>query len=383
VSAASLDVQSIAAEVRAAVARVPHSATYDLGECRFHLRGGEDVHRREIEEFLPWKAAARPPRRTYELVVVCDTRLRDMLSQACLAAREDEFRAFAGERCWAATRGEPRLYCSVDDELRPEVIVRDRGAWVIVLPPGEPRFARSPLRALRELYIRDAEEHALMVHAAAFVRRRGARLIVGGKGAGKTTLLFSCLGDSAFLANDRVVVTPDLHVLPFPRPCRVGLGTAYAIPSLRAVLGDLASVRREQDPVLLRDGIAFGSEIKLELSPADVVRTLGVEHATAAPLAQILLPRIEIGSEAVHLARVSASELRSELEAEALVPADETTWRKPWLTTRSEDFTAMRLRAADCMARIAERVPALRVGFGTNTPIEIVRRTVLDALEDV
>jgi hypothetical protein len=356
------------------------AVTYQLGECRFVLHTEQTAHHREVAEFLPWVSSDVRPRRAYELLVVSDPARKERLTERCQALPAVSFPAFAGEEQWAATISGPPLYWCPGDPDR-GVIARDGERYTILADDRLPD--RLPLRLLRELYIRDAEEHALMIHAAAFVRHGCAQLLVGPKGAGKTTLLFACLEDpdSAVLANDRVVVTPELDAFPFPRLFRLGLGTVGALPRLRPLLNDLSAVRREQHPDVLQGADAFGSEAKLELSPADVVRALGVEHSAGAPLGGIVLPHLEQGTARVELETVGAAKLRQELQAESLLPSLEQ-WNHPWLTERQESFDAMRQRVARLLDRIAA-LPAKRLRFGTEAPAEAVRSAMAEAMAAV
>jgi hypothetical protein len=353
--------------------------TFASGECLFRVAGASARQLEEIEEFLVPAGNARAD--SYNIDVVADAALLAHVWNGCASnPRRIELQAFADENRMAADGAAPwSLYCSLDG---PRLAIVQNGTSYVLLTEGEREaYASSPMRLIRELYVRTSQEKALMMHSAAFVRDGEGWLIVGGKCAGKTTLLFTFLDgrEVSYLGNDRLVVSSELELFPFPRPCRIGLGTMRAIPMLAPLLHDLGSLRREQDPELAQgNGESFGSEVKVELSPADIVRRLRVPHAASAPLRQLLIPELLPGSAELTVEALTAGELRQQLEAEALVPST-ADWEKPWLIERGMNAAARERRTARMLDAIAGSVSGYRLRFGTEVPPHVVRAAAFEA----
>jgi hypothetical protein len=174
---------------------------------------------------------------------------------------------------------------------------RVQGAEVEIVARPDDRVARiGLLRVVRELATLDAlaAPGMLDLHAAAFVTRGRAVLLVGGKRAGKTTLLAHVLasGQAALLANDRLMVEcGSLRATGVPTIVPVREDTERRFPALgrglprRAVLlhaGELA----------LPEAVAWAAGARLVISPTQFARQLGAATAASAPVGVIVFPEI-------------------------------------------------------------------------------------------
>ncbi|MCD9195204.1 hypothetical protein [Streptomyces albireticuli] len=155
-------------------------------------------------------------------------------------------------------------------------------------------------RIVRDVATRIAKaEGSLVLHSSAFVHDGGAYLVIGDSGAGKSTTavaLARLLPSSGWMGNDRMHLDrrPEGHrgyrVTACPLPLAVNKGsldvmgvTDFASWSVRAGFPPPGS-----------DWDRFHGEDKLKLSSQEVNRYLGVRVVPNAPLAGVLLPRVDL-----------------------------------------------------------------------------------------
>jgi hypothetical protein len=173
------------------------------------------------------------------------------------------------------------------------------GAFTVLAPPGKLAARIGLMRVVRELALgHAARAKGLFLHAAALTVGDRAVLLAGPTASGKTTLLLHALrtGAARYLANDRVRV--DLA----GRRAR-GLPTVVTVrPWTRQVFSDLTG-RLEAGGYQYRLGLAEHDpgqvaplrpwrDGRLGLSPAHLVRALGVERAGDAEVAAVVFPVI-------------------------------------------------------------------------------------------
>jgi hypothetical protein len=365
------------AMIRRASNRPLPEATYQIGSRRYRCRSEVAELFDAVTAFLPWPAQKVTGTEDFELTLVVDSEL--LASLRCVLSRQpaDELiETFAGEtwrQCFKSHQGtvflEPeggdRSYCVSREGSRISVIVSRRTATTHLV------------RCLRELHLRTVENgFGLSMHAAAVTRGDRGFLIAGSKGAGKTSLTLAlCLGSGFhYLANDRAMVVPDgtgLQLLPFPLACRVGFGTALHLPALRRLLMESTSLCRSQPEALacltspedLRPG-DHHPDSKLELTPHELVRRLGIVHAREAQLSAVVIPVLEPDRGRVDLELLSPARTLEVLERECLTPREEK-WVAPWLIPRRAASDLWRRRHLT-LRRLADSIPAAALHFGSD-----------------
>ncbi|MEU8778389.1 hypothetical protein [Streptomyces sp. NPDC048606] len=151
-------------------------------------------------------------------------------------------------------------------------------------------------RIIRDVSTRIAKARgSLVLHSSAFVHDEGAYLVIGDSGAGKSTTsiaLARLLPSSGWMGNDRMHLDRNgqgYGVTACPLPLAVNKGTLD-------VLGvtDFASWPvRAGLPAADSDWDRFHGEDKLKLSSREVAHHLGVRVVPHAPLAGVILPRVD------------------------------------------------------------------------------------------
>jgi hypothetical protein len=172
-----------------------------------------------------------------------------------------------------------------------------RGADVEVIARPQERVARvGLLRVVREIVALRAlaAPGMLDLHAAAFVHRGRAILLMGGKRAGKATLLAHVLasGQSDLLANDRLMIERDTaDVLGVPTVVPVREETERRFPALGSGLPRRATLFHAGE-LGLPDAVTPTPGARLVLSPGQFAHQLGAGAAGRAPLGAIVFPEI-------------------------------------------------------------------------------------------
>jgi hypothetical protein len=165
---------------------------------------------------------------------------------------------------------------------------------IIVGTPGRQRKRRLA-RLIRVIGTRLAElDGALCLHAASFVYKGSAFLLLGDAGSGKSTLSVAIprvLGAGAWLGNDRAHLDGSPHgyiTTACPLPLAINKGTLQALRIADYASWHLYSAIPEDDTGWDK----YDGDVKLKLSPAEVERYMGIPVATTAPLGGIILPSI-------------------------------------------------------------------------------------------
>jgi len=137
------------------------------------------------------------------------------------------------------------------------------------------------------------------MHSSAFSLAEGAYLVVGDSGAGKSTTavaLARLLPGSGWMGNDRIHL--DRHgdgyeVTPCPLPLAVNKGSL----DVMGVTDFSSWPVRDGIPGSDSDWDQYLGEDKLKLSSREVSRFLGVRVVPKKPLAGVILPRVDLGSD--------------------------------------------------------------------------------------
>ncbi|MFF0219906.1 hypothetical protein [Streptomyces vinaceus] len=136
---------------------------------------------------------------------------------------------------------------------------------------------------------------SLVLHSSAFCHEGGAYLVVGDSGAGKSTTaiaLARLLPSAGWMGNDRMHLDRDpdgYGVTACPLPLAVNKGSLDVMG-----ITDFGSWSvRAGFPPAGSDWDRFHGEDKLKLSSQEVSRNLGVRVVPQAPLAGVILPRVD------------------------------------------------------------------------------------------
>ncbi|UQX03564.1 hypothetical protein [Streptomyces sp. RerS4] len=178
----------------------------------------------------------------------------------------------------------------------PAALIRTEGRATLVRPRSG-LGDRWLTRIVRDVSTRIAKaQGSLVLHSSAFVHDDGAYLVIGDSGAGKSTTaiaLARLLPASGWMGNDRMHLdrrAQGYGVTACPLPLAINKGsldvmgvTDFASWSVRAGL-----------PAEGSDWDRFQGEDKLKLSSREVGRYLGVRVVPQAPLAGVILPRVDL-----------------------------------------------------------------------------------------
>ncbi|GGZ61806.1 hypothetical protein AB0P12_20970 [Streptomyces subrutilus] len=193
--------------------------------------------------------------------------------------------------------GEGHTVFELRDQNSDEVaaLIRTEGR-VTLLRPRSGLGDRWLTRVIRDVATRIAKaEGSLVLHSSAFVHDDGAYLVIGDSGAGKSTTaiaLARLLPSAGWMGNDRMHLDqrgPGYQVTACPLPLAINKGsldvmgvTDFGSWSVRAGFPPAGS-----------DWDRFQGEDKLKLSSQEVGRYLGVRVVPHAPLAGVILPRVD------------------------------------------------------------------------------------------
>ncbi|MFD8416521.1 hypothetical protein ACFV2Q_33070 [Streptomyces sp. NPDC059650] len=196
--------------------------------------------------------------------------------------------------------GEGHTVFVLRDQNSDEVaaLVRTEGR-VTLLRPRSGLGDRWLTRIVRDVATRIAKAAgSLVLHSSAFVYEDGAYLVIGDSGAGKSTTaiaLARLLPSAGWMGNDRMHLDrgeAGYRVTACPLPLAINKGsldvmgvTDFGSWSVRAGLPPAGS-----------DWDRFHGEDKLKLSSQEVGRYLGVRVVPDAPLAGVVLPRVDRGA---------------------------------------------------------------------------------------
>ncbi|MFE7741637.1 hypothetical protein [Nocardia sp. NPDC057455] len=178
------------------------------------------------------------------------------------------------------------------------VVRTDRRVTIVRPPTG--LGDRWLTRVIRDVATRYAKaDGSLILHSSAFVSEGSAYLVIGDSGAGKSTTaiaLARLLPTGGWMGNDRMHLdTQGSHyrVTACPLPLAVNKGSLDVL----GVTGFEGWSVRAGFPGPGSDWDRFQGEDKLKLSSEEVDRYLGVQVVPEAPLAGVILPRIDLSAE--------------------------------------------------------------------------------------
>jgi hypothetical protein len=214
--------------------------------------------------------------------------------------------AGAATRTYELTRGyhQPRhdsdthtLFVLRDVNSEETAAVLRAGKRAVVVRPPSGLGDRWLTRLVRDTATRIAKAGgSLVLHSSAFVHDGGAHLVIGDSGAGKSTTaiaLARLLPGAGWMGNDRMHLDAGddgrYRVTACPLPLAVNKGSL----DVMGVTGFASWPVRAGLPGPGSDWDRFQGEDKLKLSSREVSRFLGVEVVPAAPLAGVILPRID------------------------------------------------------------------------------------------
>ncbi|WP_392896086.1 hypothetical protein [Streptomyces sp. LN699] len=242
-------------------------------------------------------------------------------------------------------------------------LIRTEGRMTL-LRPRSGLGDRWLTRIIRDVATRIAKaEGSLVLHSSAFVYDDGAYLVIGDSGAGKSTTaiaLARLLPSAGWMGNDRMHLDrrgQGYQVTACPLPLAVNKGsldvmgiTDFGSWSVRAGFPQAGS-----------DWDRFQGEDKLKLSSQEVGRYLGVRVVPNAPLAGVILPRVDREAD-YSLAPASAAHA-TEVITRNCFSLDDNLYGEDWLNV------PVRRRAAppsiDAFLEHLAKLPVLRCSVGS------------------
>ncbi|MEU5401398.1 hypothetical protein ABZ348_19145 [Streptomyces sp. NPDC005963] len=215
------------------------------------------------------------------------------------------------------------------DEVAALVRTEDRA---VIVRPRSGLGDRWLTRIVRDVATRIAKaEGSLVLHSSALVFDDGAYLVIGDSGAGKSTTaiaLARLLPSAGWMGNDRMHLdrrghSYDVTACPLPLAINKGSLDVMGISDF-----DRWSVRAGL-PGAGSDWDQFQGEDKLKLSSQEVHRLLGVDVVPQAPLAGVILPRID--REAEYLLEPSTPDHTGEVVRRNCFSLDDNLYGEDWL----------------------------------------------------
>lgn len=234
-------------------------------------------------------------------------------------------------------------------------------------------------RIIRDVATRIAKAAgSLVLHSSAFVHNDDAYLVIGDSGAGKSTTaiaLARLLSPSGWMGNDRMHLDrQEQHYLvtACPLPLAINKGSLDVMGiddfeswSVRAGLPEPGS-----------DWDQFQGEDKMKLSSQEVNRYLGVRVVPKAPLAGVILPRIDL--RARYLLEPATVEYAAEVILRNCFSLDDNLYGEDWLQVPVH-HTAPAPSIDGFIEHIA-KLPLLRTTLGSPADVTELAGDFADAL---
>ncbi|MGW0332532.1 hypothetical protein ACWD0J_11790 [Streptomyces sp. NPDC003011] len=244
---------------------------------------------------------------------------------------------------------------------------------VTLLRPRSGLGDRWLTRIIRDVATRIAKaDGSLVLHSSAFVHDGGAHLVIGDSGAGKSTTaiaLARLLPASGWMGNDRMHLDRSeegYRVTACPLPLAVNKGS---LDVMGVTDFDAWSVRAGF-PAPGSDWDRFQGEDKLKLSSQEVSRYLGVRVVPNAPLAGVILPRVDLA--AGYFLEPATPGHAAEVIRRNCFSLDDNLYGEDWLNV------PVRRRAAppsvDAFLAHLARLPVLRCSVGS--PADVAKLAV-------
>jgi hypothetical protein len=332
-----------------------------------------------VEHFIPWPAEASqhiPSENRFQLTsMVAPDVVAQFSEQLSGVTPLQIIETFAGE-CFQACYecGEvTRLFIETGPAPNRKYVLLQHGNEVLVVLASTERSLLTHLvRCLREIYLRRMEAlGAISLHAGAVALGDDCVLMVGDKSMGKTSLVLalSLDGGNRYLANDRAIVLRDgasFIVYPFPLACRVAIGTARGIAILAPLLRRGDSLHRTQHEYFLpgsQSASEPGADVKLEITPYELVHRFGLRHAPAARLRRVIIPEVSAAYRSPAWVPLSREEAFAALAAQLQTPREEK-WVNPWLVDRGRSDASLATDARELLIALAAAIPVGRLRFG-------------------
>lgn len=204
-------------------------------------------------------------------------------------------------------------------------------------------------------------------HAAAVCKGSTGVVICGPKGRGKTTLAYQLCRHGGFrlLSNDKVYVRREgdrLRVIPFLQNMRLGLGLIRSEPGLERLWHEMDALDAPPPGIpdkgqlaCLESWSAWYSDIKVDLSRAEVTRYLGFPWASSADIHHWVFPR---------LVRYQSFTERLPVPDDALVPALRAELLYPYTGERQRSVPGVDPVQDDLIEALTSTCPFHEIWFG-------------------
>ncbi|MFC7308241.1 hypothetical protein ACFQVC_28975 [Streptomyces monticola] len=243
-------------------------------------------------------------------------------------------------------------------------LIRTERRMTLVRPPTGVAD-RWLTRIVRDVATRIAKaEGTLVMHSSAFVLDGGAYLVIGDSGAGKSTTaiaLARLLPSSGWMGNDRMHLDlRDGHytATACPLPLAINKGSL----DVMGVTGFENWPVRAGLPLPGSDWDQLHGEDKLKLSSQEVGRYLGVSVVPNAPLAGVILPRIDLDAE--FFVEPATPEHTAEVLRRNCFSLDDNLFGEDWLAVRVPRRAAPP-PSLDAFLEHLAQLPVLRCSLGS------------------
>jgi hypothetical protein len=164
-----------------------------------------------------------------------------------------------------------------------------------------------------------------------------------------------------------------LWIHPWPTTAAIGMGTLYHFPELRSWMergggwayepqDRLTEVARHSHLVTLTPAQLAALPDKLELTSGELAHSLGSTVASAAPLACLVFPQIDLDRRELVIEKTPSQTAADVLLSQCFTPRDDSY--PDWLRWRTGDEDHLEATARALIHRIVKEVPCVTLRFG-------------------
>ena len=248
---------------------------------------------------------------------------------------------------WLWNTPEGKVYLShrgFSDSEPFAILQTDVTRFTVIASSGHTDAIRAPLRVVREVALRAAEDSgACLFHSACVVTGQRGWLICGKSGAGKTTMVNAILRNSSrrYLSNDKTLIRTSLQTvdaIDWPVAARLGFETLRAaglesrVAEQRPTRVDQASYRQKASDEHCAARV-WGSRDKIELTPREYAALISCGLARRASIVGLIRVHLTLDARPTTLTPLTANDKLGALE-EGWFAHDDPDFGTDWLSLR-------------------------------------------------